>query len=329
MSAAKPGRAPGGRTDRTYDASDTVERFLAYLAGVRNLSLNTIAAYRRDLARFEQFCATQGINEVEADARTIRRYVASLSTEGLAPSSIARNASAVRTLYRWLVRFKEREDNPAVAVGTPKRGRYLPKVFKHRLLVALLEAPDKEREAFVSDASDEARIEVAIRYRDKAILELLYGSGIRVSELCGLDLEQVDVGDGAVKVLGKGAKERVVPIGEPAMDALRTYIARGRYALLAAASPPAVLFVNRRGRRIGPRDVRRLIDRYIERISPGSAGSPHTFRHSFATHMLEGGADLRSVQELLGHVDLRTTQIYTQVSKQRMRKVYDDAHPRA
>lgn len=328
MGSHERGSAPG---------DDVVERFLAYVGGVRNLSPNTVAAYRRDLGRYHTWCDAHGIDVTQADARAIRRYVAQLT---LAPTSIARHASAIRSFYRWLVRFEHRPDDPAAVVGTPRRGRYLPRVFKDRQMLEILGAPDLEREqlegalrdtagSVESGESDKARIEIAVRLRDKAILEILYACGIRVGELCGLDLEDADPANGTLRVLGKGSKQRIVPLGEPAMDALRTYVARGRAVLLRPASPPAVLFVNRRGRRIGSRDVRRIVARYLSVVTAGGKGSPHTFRHSFATHMLDGGADLRSVQELLGHVDLRTTQIYTQVSKQRMRKVYDDAHPRA
>jgi len=311
--------------------AEAVERFLSYIGGTRNLSPNTVAAYRRDLDRYLAFCARLKVDPFDAGPAEIRRFVAQLSTLRYASSSIARTASAVRSFYRWLVRFREIDANPAAVVGTPKRARRLPTVFKRRQVAELLEFPDRERAALKDAALDEdqRRLEIAIRFRDRAILELLYSSGIRVGELVSLDLDDLDPGSGQIRVFGKGSKERAVPLGEHASDALRRYIARGRAALLGEASPPAVLFVNRRGRRIGPRDVRRIVDRYVQAVTPGGKGSPHTFRHTFATHLLEGGADLRSVQEMLGHVDLRTTQIYTQVSSQRLRKVYDDAHPRA
>jgi integrase/recombinase XerC len=309
VGATAPGREPGDDSAR-----HAVEDFLAYLGGTRNLSPNTVAAYRRDLEQFVDFCARLGTLALEADPRTVRRFLAWLSTRGMHPSTIGRKASAVRTFFRYRMRFGQADANPAMAVTTPKRPQRLPTIFKREPLEQLLALPPQDD---------------PVGARDRAILELLYAGGIRVGELVTLDVDDLDFDRSSVRVVGKGSKERVVPLGEPALDALRRYIAQARSELLGPESPPAVLFTNMRGRRIGARDVRRLVERYVREVAPGSHASPHTFRHTFATHLLEGGADLRTVQELLGHVDLRTTQIYTQVSKQRLRKVYDDAHPRA
>jgi tyrosine recombinase XerC len=303
MRASEGSRAPG---------ADAVEDFLNHLAGERNLSSNTVAAYRRDLTQFVEFCARAKTTPLSADAKQIRSFLAQRATLGDARSTLARKASALRSFYRFAVKRKRRADNPAALVGTPKRGRALPVVLRTSYVEALLDLPPRDD---------------AWGARDRAILELLYGAGLRVGELCALDVD--DIHGSQVRVLGKGRKERVVPLGEPAKDAVRGYLVHARGTTMSGQSPPAALFYNRKGKRIGQRDVRSMVERYIREVVPGGKGSPHTFRHTFATHLLENGADLRSVQELLGHVDLRTTQIYTQVSRERLRTVYDDAHPRA
>lgn len=303
-------------TDQGAGSPGGTERdaFLREIASVRDLSPNTVAAYRRDLEQFAIFCARYGADPLSADASALRRFLAHLTTGGYARTSVARKASSLRAFYGWLVRRKIRDDNPAALVGTPKRGRPLPSVMKLSQVEALLALPPTDD---------------AWGVRDRAVLELLYGAGIRVGELVALDLEAVDFSRGLVRVIGKGRKERIVPVGETATDALRTYIAQARSQTMIPTSPPAALFYNRRGNRMGPRDVRAMVALYATELLPGTSVSPHTFRHSYATHLLEGGADLRSVQELLGHVDLRTTQIYTHVSRERLRAAYEDAHPRA
>jgi site-specific recombinase XerD len=237
-----------------------------------------------------------------------------LTTRGFARASVHRKAAALRAYYRFAIRIGLRDDNPAAMVQTPKKGSRLPIVLKRGQVDSVLGLPPDD------DAAGS---------RDRAILELLYGCGIRVAELTGLDLDEVDFGRAQVRVLGKGSRERIVPMGEPAADALRTYLAKARSWFIKDASPPAALFYNRRGKRMGQRDVRALVTRYAKEAAPGGRVSPHTFRHTFATHLLEGGADLRAVQELLGHIDLRTTQTYTRVSRERIRQVYDISHPRA
>lgn len=273
-----------------------------------------MVAYRRDLEQFFEFCRRGGADPVRARAETVRRFLASRATLKLSRASVARKAASLRSFYRFLVRLGVRPDNPAALLSAPKRGRQLPGVLKRAQVETLLDLPP---------------LDEPVGLRDRAILELLYGSGIRVGELTGLDIDAVDFGRSQVRVLGKGRKERMVPLGEPAGDAIRTYLAVARDTFLAGGSPPAALFYNRRGRRIGQRDVRRLVTRYAREALPGGKGSPHTFRHTFATHLLEGGADLRSVQELLGHADLKTTERYTHVSRERLRRVYELAHPRA
>jgi integrase/recombinase XerC len=294
---------------------DPVGEFLAHVANERNLSPNTVAAYRRDLDQFSEFCSRMRTDPLHAEAATLRAYLAQRSTLGDARSSVARRASALRTFYKFCVARHLREDNPAIAIATPKQARTLPSILRRQSLDELLAIPPGDDPYGV---------------RDRAILELLYGCGIRVGELCGLDVDSIDFFRRQVRVLGKGRKERLVPFGEPAAEALRAYLARARPQIAREGiSGPAALFYNRKGRRLGQREVRSMVTKYVEEVMPGGHASPHTFRHTFATHLLDAGADLRSVQELLGHVDLRTTQIYTQVSRERLRKAYDDAHPRS
>jgi integrase/recombinase XerC len=294
--------------------ADPVQEFLQHLSGERNLSPNTVAAYANDLDQFVTFCARAKRDPMKADATIVRRFLAQRTTLGDARTSIARKASSVRSFYRFAVHRKLRGDNPAALVQAPKRSKPLPRVIKRRQMERLLTLPPDDDPFGV---------------RDHAILEILYGAGVRVGELCALDLEGVDVEGRRLRVMGKGRKERLVPLGEPGMAALRRYVATARAATMTDGSPPAALFYNKRGKRLGQRDVRAMVNRYVQEVMPGAKASPHTFRHTFATHLLEGDADLRSVQELLGHVDVKTTQIYTHVSRERLRKVYEQAHPRA
>ena len=298
----------------TSRSSIVLAAFLRHLSSERNLSEHTVAAYRRDLEQYFGFCARVRSDPVTASHQTVRRFLAWLTTRGLARASVHRKAATLRAFYRFCVRRKERADNPATVVATPKRASLLPAVLKKSQVEILIELPPDDDPGGV---------------RDRAMLELLYGCGIRVGELTALDIDEVDFSQGLVRVLGKGRKERIVPMGEPAADTLRTYLAKARSSFIRDGSPPAALFYNRRGKRIGQRDVRAVVTKYAREVVPGGKASPHTFRHSFATHLLEGGADLRAVQELLGHVDLRTTQIYTRVSRDKLRQVYELSHPRA
>lgn len=296
-------------------SGDAVEKFFLHLVGERNLSSNTVEAYRRDLDQFLEFCARARANVLTANTKTVRAFLAQRTTLGDARTTVARKASALRAFYRFVrERLKLRADNPAAGVVTPKLPRRLPSVVKVSAMERLLTLPPDDDPFGV---------------RDRAILELLYGAGIRVGELVALDLEGIDFHRAAVRVMGKGRKERIVPLGSPALDAIRRYVAHARPSTMKSGSPPAALFYNRRGKRMGQRDVRAMVDRYVREAVPGGKASPHTFRHTFATHLLEGGADLATVRELLGHVDLKTTQIYTQVSRERLRIEYDRAHPRA
>jgi integrase/recombinase XerC len=291
------------------------ERWLRGLAAERDLSPNTVSAYRSDLAQFAEFAGRAGVQRLEQiDRRLLRRFVAGLSEKRYARRSIARKASAVRSLLTWAMKTGLLETHPAHDLGTPKLDRPLPKVLRADEVAHLLELPP-------ADDAEGAR--------DRAVLELLYGSGLRVGELCGLDVDDLDLRSGRVRVTGKGRKQRQLPVGEAAARALTTYIEEARPTLLGrSARPDHALFLNARGMRLQRRSVRRILERYLG-ADGGRVVGPHALRHSFATHLLDNGADLRSVQELLGHENLATTQIYTHVSTERLRAVYEQSHPRA
>ena len=250
----------------------------------------------------------------------LRRYLAYLTTRGMARPTIARKAAALRAFFGWLRKRGFIAADPTRNLRTPKGDRRLPKVPKAAEVASLLDDAPFLRMTTTGLA-------VAVALRDAAILEVLYGAGLRISELCGLGPADVDMRGGLVTVLGKRSKIRRVPLGEVAITAIRTYLDRGRTNLTGPASPPDALFLNRRGRRLTPRDARRILERRL--LADGRAISPHTLRHAYATHLLEGGADLRAVQELLGHADVATTQLYTHLTKDRLRAVYDATHPRA
>jgi tyrosine recombinase XerC len=295
--------------------AELIERFVQYLSLERRLSLHTCAAYRTDLLGLATFLARGGSSLETADYQLLRRWLAHLGTRGYARASMSRKAAAVRSFYRHAARKGVVGANPASQLSAPKIPTLLPSVLKPREAEALMEAPVGDDPYLV---------------RDRAILEVLYAAGLRVAELCGLDVDDVDLEDQRVRVLGKGNREREVPIGDVAAAAVAEYLAwaRGAIAPKELAAQPA-LFFNRRSRRIGPRDVRGLVENYVKRALPGRRASPHTLRHSFATHLMEGGADIRSVQELLGHASLANTQRYTHVSRSRLFGAYRSSHPRA
>ena len=283
------------RADLGTEGPSAIEDFLAWLVG-RGRGANTIEAYRRDLRQFADFCAERGRGPEAAAGQHVRSFLAKRQTLGASPRTLARQAAALRGFYGFLVDQKRRLDDPTALLETPKIPRGLPRVLKRSHVEAILELPPDD---------------CAAGLRDRAILEVLYSSGARVSEVATLDLDAVDLDGRRVRLLGKGSKERYAPLGDPAADALAAYLRDARNAFVLPATPAedaAAVFLNARGRRVSRRDVARIVARYMREAAPGK-GSPHTFRHSFATHLLEGGADLRSVQELLGHADLRTTQI--------------------
>ena len=291
-----------------------IESFVASLTGSAPA---TVRAYRTDLDGFISFAGRAGCQGPgEVDRLLLRRYLAQLQTRGYERTSIARKASALRRYFSWCRRRGVIAEDPARRLSAPTGSGRLPQVLSAAELVVLLEAP-------ATDALGDARRR-ALAQRDDAVLELLYGSGLRVSECCGLELTSIDHRRTELRVWGKGGKERLVPMSEPAAIALGRYLAEGRAALADPDSPPTAVFLNTRGRRLSPRDVRRI----LERRSPVPT-HPHALRHSFATHLLDGGADLRVVQELLGHASLKTTQIYTHVSRERLLDAYRQAHPRA
>jgi integrase/recombinase XerC len=288
----------------------------AFLASLTSASDNTVLAYGRDVDAFITWGQRLGLDgPAGADRKTLRRYVAYLATRQYAPRTVARKASTLRRYYGWLRRTGVVAVDPSLGLSAPSGDGRLPRVLRDDELRALLDEPGPA----VVDHDPRA-----VRLRDDAVVEVLYGSGLRVAELCGLRPEDLDLARRTVRVWGKGAKQRQVPLSAPAAEALDAYLGTGRVELVTPDTPDDAVFLNRRGRRLTPRDVRRLIDHRA--LSPTH---PHALRHTFATHLLDGGADLRAVQELLGHADLGTTQHYTHVSKERLRNVLDATHPRA
>ncbi len=294
-----------------------VEGFVGSLTGS---SPHTRKAYESDLRQFVAWADRGGAAGPQAvDHLVLRRYLAYLTTRGMARPTIARKAAALRSFFGWLRRRGVVTVDPTRNLRAPKGDRRLPRVPKAAEVAALLEDGP-------ADGAEEG-VAAAVALRDAAILEVLYGAGLRISELCGLGPSDVDLRGGTVTVLGKRSKIRRVPLGEVAIAAIRAYLDGGRTNLSGPASPPDALFLNRRGRRLTPRDARRILERRL--LSDGRAISPHSLRHAYATHLLEGGADLRAVQELLGHADVATTQLYTHLTKDRLRAVYNATHPRA
>jgi integrase/recombinase XerC len=266
----------------------------------------TRLAYASDLGAFVEWMGRGDVTTPGGvDRLHLRRYLASLGTRRLARATIARKAAALRCYFGWMTRVGSLESDPSKSLRAPSGHGRLPRVLSKSEIGALLDAPATS----------------ALDQRDLAVLELLYAAGLRVSELCGLDRRDVDLVGRTLTVLGKGGKERRLPMHDEAVEVVGTWLEQGREAM---AGPPEAIFVNQRGNRLGPRDVRRILD-----ARAASPTHPHALRHTFATHLLDGGADLRVVQELLGHSSLATTQIYTHVSKELLRTVYEGTHPRA
>jgi integrase/recombinase XerC len=289
--------------------------FLDYLTYERNVSINTIEAYRDDLESFTGFLCNDylvlGRDQLDLkriDHLAIRSYLAHLARKKLSRSSIARHLSALRSFFKYLMREEIVSANPARMVATPRREKHLPAVLQTSDVAVLLEMPD---------------LSTPLGVRDRAWLELMYASGLRISELVGVDIDDVELRARLVKVRGKGAKERIVPFGTKAQEAIRSYLE------VRNTPDEDALFVNYRGQRITTRSVRRLFNGYVRDASLRAGVSPHTLRHSFATHLLNAGADLRAIQELLGHASLSTTQKYTHLNDWQLVEVYKKAHPRA
>jgi site-specific recombinase XerD len=277
----------------------------------------TAEAYTGDLRAFVTWAGRLGLDGPgRVDRRTLRRYLAYLATRGTAKRTIARRASSLRRYFRWLQRTGVITGDPTAGLSAPKGEARLPRVLRPDELRHLMDGP--------GGAAPAPPAAAPVTLRDSALLELLYGSGLRIAEATAVDVDELDVARGRLVVWGKGGKQRTVPLSEPAQDALRRWLADGRPALVTDLTPAAAVFLNMRGRRLTPRDARRIVDRRA-----ASPTHPHALRHTFATHLLDGGADLRVVQELLGHSDVGTTQRYTHVSKERLRSVFDATHPRA
>ena len=311
VSAPPSSTIAGASSDTRSPDTATAWHLDDFSVSLTSSSANTVAAYRSDLAGFIAWAETAGVSSpTGVDRIVLRRYVTWLTTEGLAKRSVARKVSSLRRYFGYLRRVGELAVDPSVALRAPGGDSRLPRVLDHADVSTLLDGPSPENEPHWR------------RLRDDAVLEILYGSGVRVGELCGLDLDSLDLAGGAVSVWGKGSKQRRVPLSQPAVSALRAWLAIR--CDVVAATAGAALFGNERGVRLTPRDVRRIVDRRSPRPT-----HPHALRHSFATHLLDGGADLRAVQELLGHADVATTQRYTHISNHRLREAYAEAHPRA
>lgn len=299
------------------ELSAATNAFATHLAQVRRLSFATIRAYRSDLRDLADSVGAAKLGDI--DLESLREWLWRATQRGDARSTLARRAAAARSFFSWAKDEELIGIDPSLRLIAPKRGRTLPAVASEDGMRSLLE----ERRAVAADGDP-------MHLRDHAVLELLYGSGMRVSELCGIDIDDLDLDRATVRVLGKGSKERVVPFGIPARDAVSAYLTRGRPVLIArssAATPAALL--GARGGRLGPRTVYTLVADALGPIIGADTVGPHALRHSAATHLLDGGADLRAVQEILGHASLGTTQIYTHVSAERLTATYRLAHPRA
>jgi tyrosine recombinase XerC len=282
-----------------------IDKFKRYLEIEKNYSRHTILNYQIDLEDFKKFLGDSPIEKV--DYLLVRRYLALLKEKNFGSKTMARHLSTLRSFFKFLVREGFLKNNPILSVSSPKIEKHLPSFLTEEQTVRLIESSSPKNEA---------------GFRDRAILETFYSSGLRISELVGLNLDDVDFIGGIIKVRGKGKKERIVPVGDKALQSLREYLNKRKKQTQS-------LFLNKRGTRITDRGVRGIVAKYIRISGMKQRISPHTLRHSFATHLLNRGADLRTVQELLGHASLSTTQIYTHLTTERLKSVYDKAHPRA
>jgi site-specific recombinase XerD len=289
--------------------NDLLGEYLHRLEAERNLSPLTLRNYRTDLEQYFRWLAAEGIDPLGVERRTFRRYLAVVDGAGTARGSIARKVSTIHTFYRWLVQQGALTSDPLHGVRPPKQDRRLPKVMPNEAVADLITAPDGEDPAAL---------------RDRAILETLYAAGVRVSELAGMDVRDLDLDEGTLRVTGKGNKQRIALIGGPAARALAAYLREGRPKLADGRAEPA-LFLNRDGGRLSVRAVQIMVRRYGAAAGIDGKTHPHLLRHTFATHLLDGGADVRVVQELLGHARATTTQIYTHVTEARQREVYTEA----
>lgn len=293
--------------------SELVDRFLVHLSVERRVSVHTSRAYAADLARYVEWADRSGVDPITLTHRQMRAYLAELDRAKYARRTIARRLSSIRTFFAWLHTQGIVGSDPSAVLTTPKVPSRLPKVMEADAVTRMVDSPDLTTPAGL---------------RDKAILELLYATGARVSEVAGLMLGDIDLAQGQVTLMGKGAKQRIVPIHRVASDSLRRYVLTAR-PVLAARDSDQHTFLSARGRPYSADAIRRMFKRYLAATGAASTLSPHALRHTFATHLLDAGADLRTVQELLGHVALSTTQIYTHLSTQRLQDVHRSSHPRA
>ena len=284
-----------------------IEKFIRYLEIEKNYSKYTILNYKLDLENFKKFLGETALEKI--DYLILRKYLAILKEKNLKSRSVSRRISTLRSFFKFLIREGYLKTNPITSLSSPKQEKHLPLFFTEEEVTKLIDSVQLKNER---------------DYRDRAVMETFYSTGIRVSELVGMNIEDVDFIGGIVKVLGKGRKERIVPIGEQALSTIRAYLDKRK-----KEQDTGALFLNKNGKRITDRGIRNVIVKYVRIASMRHGVSCHTFRHSFATHLLDRGADLRSVQELLGHVNLSSTQIYTHLTTERLKSVYDKAHPRA
>lgn len=285
-----------------------IDKFIRYLEIERNYSAHTVLNYKLDLEDFREF--SQGRELEKIDYLFLRQYLGLLKEKGLSTRTVGRKLSALRSFFKFLAREGYLKVNPILILSSPKLDKHLPSFMTEPETAKLIES------AFAKDENDERGL------RDRAMMEAFYSTGMRISELVGLNTEDIDFISGIIKVMGKGRKERIVPVGEAALSAIRKYLDRRKKKNQA-------LFLNKNGKRITARGVRGVVGKYIRLTGLKAGVSPHTFRHSFATHLLNRGADLRTVQELLGHANLSTTQIYTHLSTEKLKSVYNKAHPHA
>ncbi|MDP9824724.1 tyrosine recombinase XerC [Kineosporia succinea] len=341
MPELPPGRSPESGAEPHHHPHGhphdqvLVEEYARHLAAERNLSEHTVRAYSSDAAELLRHARNAVGAESPLDdlltLAVLRSWLASMSTAGQARASLARRAASARALSRWLYRTERLTTDPGARLQAPKRGRPLPGVLRQdQAGRALAEAASVVENGVPESGSGTLKIDPndPILVRDLALLELLYATGVRVGELVSLDVDDIDRDRRTIRVLGKGGKERVVPYGVPAATALNSWLDRARPALTSENSGPAA-FLGKRGGRVNQRQVRQVVHQALERVNDAPSLGPHGLRHSAATHLLDGGADLRSVQELLGHATLTTTQLYTHVSVDRLRASYRQAHPRA
>lgn len=295
--------------------SVSIEEFLRFLRVEKGASDNTLDSYYRDLTRFADLMINEGVQEPQEVQRdNILKYLLTLKKKSLSSRSISRNISAIRSFYRFLIMEERIIKDPTIDIESPKFWQRIPKTISIRDMVTLLNTP---------------RIDTPQGIRDQAMLELLYGTGLRVSEMVSLSLNDINFEVGFLRCMGKGSKERIVPLGKTAIQSLKRYLEKGRPNLCKNKPEKGILFVTRLGKSISRQSAWKIVKKYTVKACVDKNITPHSFRHSFASHLLEGGADLRAVQIMLGHSDISTTQIYTHVSRNHIKKVYEKLHPRA